>query len=264
MNILMLMMMLQLQTPQPSSEPPASETGQRAVDLYNQGDYQQAGQIFQELFQRMPNNGRIAYNLAASLFQTGNFGASDSLLAGIGDEVSEDTLASAQTLNALAAAISGEDYGGVQSSVNSLRRMLSDGTSSASERTGLEAGINWLDNHEPPDDQQNNQNQDQNNQNNQDQNNQDNQDQNNQDNQDQNNQDNQDQDNQDNQDQNNQDNQDQNNQDNQDQDNGQAPPPSVDQMSPEQAQAILDLVQEGQPEDSTGVGKLGAPAGPVW
>jgi hypothetical protein len=38
----------------------------------------------------------------------------------------------------------------------------------------------------------------------------------------------------------------------------------MEEMTPEQAQAILDLVEENQPQDSVGTGKAGYPAGPVW
>ena len=159
-------------------------------------------------------------------------------------DVDEDTLASALALTSLSLAIQMEDYGGVESAAGTLIENISDGVSPDCERTGLEAGLNWLANHDPPDDQS-----------------QDQQDQND-DQQDQN-EDQQDQ-NEDQQDQN--DDQQDQNEDQQDQSEEQPqPPPQIDEMTPEQAQAILDLIEENQQaQDSTGKSKAALPSGPVW
>jgi hypothetical protein len=271
----LLLLILQL----PSDAPPA-DLAEMAEESYRDGNFPEAAEIWLELLQRMPHRGRLAYNFAAATFMMDSLAYADSALSIAVDCVGDDTLSTAVSLTDLALAIQSEDYSGVESAVFDLMTNVSDGISPECERTGLEAGLNWLENHEPPEDQQD-QNDDQQDQNDdqQDQNddqqdqNEDQQDQNddqqdqNDDQQDQNedqqdqNEDQQDQ-NEDQQDQN-QDQQDQNN-DQQDQ-NGEQPPPQIDEMTPEQAQAILDMVEENEsPSDSTGKGKIGYPSGPVW
>ncbi len=244
--ILLLLLALQLV----SNTAPA-ELADMATELFLNGQYAEASEIWNELLSGMPHRSRIAYNLAASRFMMDSLAAADSSLSLVRGDIEEDTLASAVSLTDLALAIQMNDYNGVESSVSVLADNISDGVSPECERIGLEAGLNWLENHEPPE----NQNEDQ-----QDQN-EDQQDQN-EDQQDQN-EDQQDQ-NEDQQDQN-EDQQDQNeDQQNQNEEQPQ-PPPQIDEMTPEQAQAILDLIEENQlPEDSTGAAKAGRPSGPVW
>jgi len=263
--VILLLFALILSTGNPSP----AELADMAAEMYLEGRYEEAAEIWEQLFERMPHRSRLAYNLAASRFVMDSFIAADSVLSTVsGEDTGEDTLSTANALTSLALAIQTDDYGGVENAVDRLRGNLSDGISPECERSGLESGLNWLDNHEPPDDQQD-QNEDQQDQNEdqQDQN-EDQQDQN-EDQQDQN-EDQQDQ-NEDQQDQN-EDQQDQNedqqdqNEDQQDQTEEQEPPPpAVDELTPEQAEAILDLVEESPTdEDPTGKGKAGYPAGPVW
>lgn len=234
--MILLLLILQFQ-----NNPTPAELAGTASEMYLNGYFAEASEIWQELLSRMPSRGRIAYNLAASQFMMDSLSIADSSLSMISGDIGEDTLACATSLTDLAAAIQMNDYGGVENSVNILRESISDGISPECERTGLEAGFNWLENHEPPEDQQD-QNEDQ-----QDQN------------EDQQNQ------NEDQQDQN----EDQQNrsEDQQDQSEEQPqPPPQIDEMTPEQAQAILDLVEENQlPEDSTGAAKAAySSGGPIW
>ncbi|MBD3277390.1 MAG: hypothetical protein GF388_03735 [Candidatus Aegiribacteria sp.] len=242
MNLLLVILSLQLQVTQSPSEMAAM-----ASELYSEGRYSESAEIWSQLLQRMPHRGRIAYNAAAALFNLEEFQLADSILSGAGqDTVGEDTLTAAESLTGLALAISTEDYGGVQQAVSDLSESVASGGSFRSQRIGLEAGLNWLDHHEPPEDQQDNQDQE-------DQQQDDQQDQ--QDDQDQ--EDQQQDDQQEQQD-------DQDSQAQEDQDQPQ-PPPEIGEMTPQQAQAILDLVEENaQPEDSTAAGKAGIPSGPVW
>jgi len=228
--VILLLFALILSTGNPSP----AELADMAAEMYLEGRYEEAAEIWEQLFERMPHRSRLAYNLAASRFVMDSFIAADSVLSTVsGEDTGEDTLSTANALTSLALAIQTDDYGGVENAVDRLRGNLSDGISPECERSGLESGLNWLDNHEPPDDQQD-QNEDQ---------------------QDQN---------EDQQDQN-EDQQDQN-EDQQDQTEEQEPPPpAVDELTPEQAEAILDLVEESPTdEDPTGKGKAGYPAGPVW
>ena len=252
MILLLLLILPSVSTPSPA------ESADMAAELFLNGRYSEAYDIWSDLLSRMPHRSRLQYNLAASQFMMDSLSSADSTLAFAPGDVDADTLACAVALTDLALAIQMEDYSGVEGAVSILIDNVSDGLSPECERSGLEAGLNWLHNHEPPEDQnedQQDQNEDQ-----QDQN-EDQQDQN-EDQQDQN-EDQQDQ-NEDQQDQN-EDQQDQN-EDQQDQSEEQPqPPPQIDEMTPEQAQAILDLIEENQqPEDSTGTGKMGLPSGPVW
>ncbi|GEM_PF-1595692 len=133
-----------------------SELAREAVSLMLEGDYAGASEILEELHTRMPHNGGITYNLAATLFADGRFDDADSLLAGIKEEdVNADTLRAASILNRLALAIENEDYGGVEKTVQELEDIIGKGKSLPSEITALEAGLNWLENHEPPEDESN-------------------------------------------------------------------------------------------------------------
>jgi flagellar biosynthesis GTPase FlhF len=229
--MILLLMILQLQ----SNLAPA-ELAEIAEQYFLDEQYSSAIGAWSELFSRMPERGRILYNLASSQFLADSLSAADSVLSTDITDVGEDTLMLARKITSLALAIQENDYAGVESSVNALRNAVADGLSLQCEKTGLEAGLNWLDNHEPPEDQQDQ--------------NEDKQDQN----EDQQNQ------NEDQQDQN-EDQQDQN----EDQQNEQQPPPQINEMTPEQAQAILDLLEDtSHAEDSTGTKKIVYPAGPIW
>ncbi len=234
--ILLLLLVLQI-----GNTTAPAELARTAEELFLSGQYADASEIWNELLLGMPHRGRIAYNLAASLFMIDSLTAADSTLSLVRGDVQEDTLACAVALTDLALAIQMDDYSGVEKTVSIIRENISDGSSPQCERTGLEAGLNWLENHEPPESQ-----------------NEDQQDQNG-DQEDQN-EDQQDQ-NEDQQDRN-EDQQDQNEEQTEEE---QQPPPQIDEMTPEQAQAILDLIEESQlPEDSTGTTKAGFPSGPVW
>jgi len=236
---------------QSAVNPTPAELADTAAELFLNEQFSEASEIWNELWARMPHKSRLAYNLSASLFMMDSLAIADSTLMLVSEDVDADTLASAVALTDLALAIQMQDYGGVENSVSVLIDNISDGVSPDCERIGLEAGLNWLSNHEPPDDQ----NENQQNQNDDQQDQSDNQQDQNEDQQDQN-EDQQDQ-NEDQEDQN-EDQQDQNEEEPQ-------PPPEIDEMTPEQAQAILDLIEENQqPEDSTGKAKTGLPAGPVW
>ena len=214
---------------QSAANPTPAELADMAADLFINEQFSESSAIWNELWSRMPHRSRIAYNLAASMFMMDSLAAADSTLMLVSDGVNADTLASAIALTDLALAIQMDDYGGVENAVSTLIDNISYGLSPDCERIALEAGLNWLNNHEPPEDQ-------------------------NQDQQDQN---------QDQQDQN-EDQQDQN-EEQQDQNEEQPqPPPQVDEMTPEQAQAILDLIEESLLQDSIDVGKAGRPSGPVW
>ncbi len=229
--MILLLLILQFQ----SNFAPA-ELAEIAANYFLDEQYSNAIVAWSELFSRMPERGRILYNLASSQFMMDSLSAADSILAASITNVGEDTLMSARYLTSLALAIQKNDYSGVESAVNALRIAVADGFSLHCEKTGLEAGLNWLDNHEPPEEQQD-QNEDQ-----QDQD----EEQRDQD------EEQQDQD------------EDQQDQDEEQQDEQQSPP-QITEMTPEQAQAILDLVEDSsQAEDSVGTKKMGYPAGPIW
>ncbi|MCK4672057.1 MAG: hypothetical protein KAT47_05880, partial [Candidatus Aegiribacteria sp.] len=147
--MILLLMILQLQ-----SNLAPSEIAEIAAQYFLDEQYSSSTGAWLDLFSRMPERGRILYNLASSQFMAGSLSAADSILSADITDVGEDTLLLARDLTSLALAIQGDDYSGVESSVNSLRIAVSDGLSLQCEKIGLEAGLNWLDNHEPPEDQQ--------------------------------------------------------------------------------------------------------------
>lgn len=219
-----------------------------AAELYEQGSLLESAGAWADLLERLPASGPIAYNLAAALFGSDSLEAAAAILDGDLTSVDPDTLEAARRVTETAAAMATEDFGGVESAVEALRQALSDGLSMDCERQALEAGINWLALHEPPppEDQQNPE------------------------------------DSGEQEDQEEQEGGEDSSGDQEEQpgDEGEEPgdpgdqesgdeeepgtPPPVGEMTPEQAQAILDLVEDVQPGDSAGV-KAGAPlGGPVW
>lgn len=257
MNLFLILLSIQLQARQSPLE-----LATMASELYGEGNYSESAEVWSELLQRMPHRSRIAYNTAAALFSLQQFQAADSVLSGADSEaVGEDTLSAAQALTGLALAISTDDYGGVQQAVSDLTADVASGRSFRNQRIGLEAGLNWLEHHEPPEDQQQNQDQEEDQEQDSDQDQQQNEQE----------QEDQEQDTDQDQQQNDQDQEDQEQDGDQDQQQNDEqqeqpqPPPEIEEMTPEQAQAILDLVEENaQPEDSTAAGKAGIPSGPVW
>jgi hypothetical protein len=146
-----------------------------------------------------------------------------------------------------------DDYEGVQSSLEELRRILIGDESNECDRTNFEVALNWLANHEPPEDQGDGDSDEQSDQPEDSEDSQEDQDQQSDDGGDSDEPEDQPEDQEDQSDE-------------QDEQEAQAPPPppSRGEMSEEDAERILALVEEAEPPDSTGGGKAYAPGGPVW
>ena len=235
--IAMLLPLLQTLLAQPAVEP-LRDIYERAVSAYAGGRFEEAGECFEELTERMPGFERAPYDLAATLFMLGDFVRSDSLLSTLSGCAGPDTLESARAAALLAASVAGEDRAGVERAAGMLKDLLGDGEFPQCDAHNLEAALNWLDDH-PPQDQQDQQDQE------------DQQDQQDQEQQ----QDQQDQEQQ-------QDQQDQEEQqDQQDQQDSVNPETG---MTEEQARLLLDLVDEASPSDSLRGQPAGTAGGPDW
>jgi hypothetical protein len=217
-------------------------------------EYLEAGQLelayaaFSEIVARMPHLGRARYDAAGVASEMESWAGADSLLAPGELGVEPDSTASAEAAVLLGSSISAGDYGGVERALGMLRERILDGAPFDCDLTNYEVALNWLRNNEPPEDQSQDQSEDQ-----QDQS---------EDQQDQS-EDQQDQ-SEDQQDQS-EDQQDQS-EDQQDQSEDQQeapPPPSQGEMTEEDAQRILDLVDEAEPTDEEGA-KGYTTTGPVW
>jgi len=226
--IAMLLPLLQTLLAQPAVEP-LRDIYERAVSAYAGGRFEEAGECFEELTERMPGFERAPYDLAATLFMLGDFVRSDSLLSTLSGCAGPDTLESARAAALLAASVAGEDRAGVERAAGMLKDLLGDGEFPQCDAHNLEAALNWLDDH-PPQDQQDQQDQE------------DQQDQQDQEQQ----QDQQDQEQQ---------------QDQQDQQDSVNPETG---MTEEQARLLLDLVDEASPSDSLRGQPAGTAGGPDW
>ncbi len=217
---------------------PPAEVAAEAEQLLSEGAYGEAAELLSGLADRMPHDGRVSYNLAAALFGAGSFAAADSVLAGDPEGVPEDTMSVASTLASLAASMQGEDYAGVEAAAETLTGAVSGGEGSPRERTALEAALNWLEAHEPPESEDREDEQDR-----------------------------QEEDEQDRQEEDEQDRQEEppDGEGDGEEESEVGPPPELGEMTPEQARAVLDLVEEAEAEeDSNEAGAAGYGGGPFW
>jgi hypothetical protein len=135
---------------------PAGEA-ERALSMLIAGRPAQAVALLDSLSSRMPHNGRLRFDLAAALFADSAPAAADSVLGVIPAEHSgplfpgADTLASASAAAALSSGISSGDYAAVSSAADTLRRLLSQrGDAAGTDAANLESALSWLADHEPP------------------------------------------------------------------------------------------------------------------
>ncbi len=222
----------------------------QALDLFASGDFAGASQVFTEMAGRMPDNGRLRFDLSASLFRDGSHAYADSLLQALRNPgtLEGDTLPSALSASLLAVSIDSSDRQGVELAVVRLRDLLADGDGSGDDITNLETALNWLENNPPDSSSSSGQQQDQQ-----------------QDQQDQQQQQSQQQNQQQQSQQQQQQNQQQQNQQQQQQNQQQASGGGMEEgrMSEEQARMLLQLVEEAVPEDST-QGRPVSGGGPDW
>ncbi|MBD3369781.1 tetratricopeptide repeat protein [Candidatus Fermentibacteria bacterium] len=128
-----------------------SELNRAALRALSENRFEEALELLSQLHQRVPENGRISYNLASALFGTESYAAAESLSA-VAENVGADTLSSARAASGLAAAIREGDYAGVRAAADTLRRLLGEGSAvSGYDAANYETALNWLRNHEPPD-----------------------------------------------------------------------------------------------------------------
>ncbi|MDM7992109.1 MAG: hypothetical protein QUS11_02225 [Candidatus Fermentibacter sp.] len=150
--IAMLLPLLQILPAQPAVEP-LRDIYERAVSAYAGGRFEEAGECFEELTERMPGFERAPYDLAATLFMLGDYVRADSILSTLSGCAGPDTLESARAAALLAASVAGEDRAGVERAAGMLKDLLGDGEFPECDAHNLEAALNWLDDH-PPQDQQ--------------------------------------------------------------------------------------------------------------
>jgi len=209
-----------------------------AGDCIEQGNLQEAGSIVEQIARRMPGNPRALYNAGVASMASGNFPAADSLLSQLPEGfIGEDTLLEARSSARLGAAISAEDYAGVESVLYMLLPAVSSGEATMRMLQNWEVALKWLQQNEPPPPEENPDQEDQEDEQQEQDERQDEQD--------------EQQDEQDEQDE----------QD--DEEENQPPPPDNPEMTPEVARAILDMVEEAQ-ADTASVSPAGVIGAPVW
>lgn len=222
--------------------------------LLENGSFTEAFPLITELYERMPHNEEILYNYSATLMNAGEYALADSLLENADFmEIQPEYTASARTSASLAHGILNEDYSSVEEVSEELKDMIVSGEYLKCDLHNLEAALNWLDNHEPPpDDQQDNdeQNEDDNQEDGDGQDGKENSD-NEQDAGEEENDDDSQADEEENEPQ----------EDEEQSEPERQPPPSIDEMTEEQAQAILDMLSEPPAEEDekgvTGISGVG-------
>ncbi len=216
--------------------------------LMEDRNYEEALPLITELYTRMPHNEEILYNYSAVLLAAGEFGLADSLLEERGfTDIDTLDIASARTTVSLANGIMTDDYCSVESVSEELKDMVISGEHQACDIHNLEAALNWLNNHESPEDSQS-------------QDDEDSEQNDSSDDSDENeNQSDESEDEQDDSDSQPDEEDTQQQEDEQSEQDRQSPP-SMDEMTPEQAQAILDMLSEpaNEDEETDDAGVLGA------
>jgi hypothetical protein len=133
-----------------AGEPTVAELNEAALQALSERRFDDALEALMDLHERVPDNGRISYNLGAALFGTETYAAAESLMME-SDGVGADTLSSARAASRLATAIGNNDYAGVSSAADTLRRLLAEGSAvTPLDAANYETALNWLLNHEPP------------------------------------------------------------------------------------------------------------------
>ena len=212
----------------------------QAGELIEDGSYDEAAELFDEIYARMPDSRRALYNQAVSRMTTGDYVTADSLLSAFPEDVfAGDTLLEARSSARLGNAMLNSDYAGVESVVEMLLPEIATGESSERIRQNYEVALKWLMQNEPPPPEEN-----QNDDESEDES--DNEEDESEDNEDQQEPEDNEDDQEEPQDSNDEDNQEEPD-DNQE---SQPPPPSESEMTPEVAQMILDMVEEA-PVDTT-------------
>jgi len=255
--IFLHVLLLTLVSQQSQIRYPLAVVYQTGMESLLEGDLERALDAFTEIMNRMPHDGRARYDAAGVLFELESYSEADTLVSSGELAVEADSAVSASYATLLGSSIAMDDYEGVQSSFDGLRELLSGGESRDCDRTNYEVALNWLRNHEPPEEQGDGESDG------------DSDDQSDQSEDSEDSQDDQDQQSDDGEDSDDQEDQSEDQEDqSEDQEDQEAesppPPPSGGEMTQEDAERILDLVEEAEPPDSTGGGKTYAPGGPVW
>jgi len=260
--IVLHLILLTLFSQQAQIRYPLAHVYQTGMESLLEGDHERALEAFVEIMNRMPHDGRARFDAAAVLFELEFYAEADTLVSAGDLAVEADSAASASYATLLGRSIELGDYEGVQSSFEGLREILSGGESRECDRTNYEVALNWLRNNEPPEEQgDGDSDSDSDDQSDQTEDSEDSED--SQDDQDQQSDDGGDPDDSEDQSEDQEDQSDE--QDEQDeQEASPPPPPSRGEMSEEDAERILELVEEAEPPDSSGGGKAYVPGGPVW
>lgn len=133
-----------------------AQRAREALQMLAAGRAEEAVAGLDSLAATMPHNPRLAYDLAVALFADSVPAASDSVLGALPDgggalSMPPDTLASARRAASLASAMAEEDYQGVRQAADELRASLVEGEYvQGVDPANLEAALNWLALHEPP------------------------------------------------------------------------------------------------------------------
>ncbi|MBN1433778.1 hypothetical protein JW921_03405 [Candidatus Fermentibacterales bacterium] len=128
---------------------PALEILESAMESFEAGDYSSARVSLEQLWHRMPHKHGLGYDLAlAMLLEDSTRTACDSILSMLPDSfesVSSDSMASARAAAMLASGMDGLDSGKVQSAVAILRnKCVSPPGATPEDLWNLEVALDWL------------------------------------------------------------------------------------------------------------------------
>ncbi len=231
-----------------------------ALELWSSGEREAATSLFAEIAERMPHEPRALYNLAALSGEMGLWGRADTIMTGLSewDGLGGDSLFNAGVSAALGKAMAGEDYAGVERQLNTLLPRVASATADSLMRHNYEVALRWLDSREPPPDQSQ-----QNDDESEDESESENEDQEeSQDDEEQEDQQGENEDESENENEN-ENEEDQGGDDNSE-DTHQPPPPADGEMTQDEAQRILDMVEEAEPRGDKDASGVGVPGTPTW
>ena len=135
-------------------EPPLDRFDE-AMRLIESGQINDAREILADLRERMPHKPGLAYDLALLMFMEGTYPAADSIIASLPADgfegVSADSMTAARAASAIASGMELVDAGKVSGGVSLLRQMcIRNGGLSSEDAWNLEVALDWLRENEPP------------------------------------------------------------------------------------------------------------------
>jgi len=228
-----------------------------ALNLWASGELEGASALFGEIAERMPHAPRAVYNLAALAGRNGLWGRADTLMTALQgwEDMGGDSLFDARVSASLGRAIVEDDCRGVREQLETMLPVVVAGTADSITRHNYEVALRWLSQQEPPPRDESRDRQDEENR---------------EDEQQDEDEEGREDEQRDGEDREDEQQQGEDGEDREDdrKDRGeetpQSAPPEAGEMTPEEAQRILDMVEEAEPMGDKNAYGAVVPGAPDW